>query len=143
MVAEGYNGFHVCFSKFAGEIFDCDCNVQLSTAIQLFNSDSLFQLPQCNRYFQHSTAIPTFNRDSVFQRSTVIPTFNCNSVFQRSTVIATFNCDFNFQVRFAFSMSGFSCDRSTLLIVVLIDKIINKFIRLITELQPRLCHLER
>ena len=27
-VAEGYNEFHACFSKFAGEIFDCDCNVQ-------------------------------------------------------------------------------------------------------------------
>ena len=124
MVAEGYNGFHARFSKFAGEIFDCDCNVQLSTAIQLFNSDSLFQLPQRNHYFQHSTAIPTFNRDSVFQCSTAIPTFNHDSVFQRSTVIATFNCDSNFQVRFAFSMSGFSCDHSILLIVLLINTII-------------------
>ena len=87
-VAEGYNGFHACFSKFTGEIFDSDFNVQLSTAIQLFNSDSLFQLPQPSRYFQCSTVIETFNRDSDFQCSTVIPTFNRDSVFQRPTAIA-------------------------------------------------------
>ena len=79
MVAEGYNGFQPRFSKFSGEIFDCNCNVQLSTMIQLFNTDSLFQLPLRNCYFQRSTAIPTFNRDSAFQRSTAVPTFNCDA----------------------------------------------------------------
>ena len=127
----GYNGFHVRFLKFTGEIFDCDCNTQLSTAIQLFiisasttqslfsalNRDSVFQrsaaIPTFNRdsVFQRSAAIPTFNRDSVFQRSAAIPTFNRDSVFQRSTAIATFNCDcnstaiqlFNAQVRLQLS----------------------------------------
>ena len=91
-VAEGYNGFQPHFSN-AGEIFDCDCNVQLSTAIQLFNTDSLFQLPQRN---QRSTAIETFNRDSDFQRSTAIATFNRDSVFQGSTAIPTFKCGLHF-----------------------------------------------
>ena len=95
-VAEGYNGFQPHFSKFAGEIFDCDCNVQLSTAIQLFNTDSLFQLPQRNRYFQRSTAIETFNHDSDFnaqlrfQLSTTIQSFNAQLRSQLSTVIQFF-----------------------------------------------------
>ena len=151
MVAEGYNGFHARFSKFVGEIFDCNCNVQLSTAIQLFNSDSLFQLPQPSRYFQNWVAVESWNCSWMlesqlsveklncgwklesqlsvetlncnsnfqlrFQLSTAIPTFSRDSTFQRSRAIATFNCNSNFQPRFdfrvnAFSMSGFSCDRS-------------------------------
>ena len=105
MVVEGYNGFHARFSKFTGEIFGCDCNVQLSTAIQLFNSDSVFQ---------RSTAIATFNRDSVFQRSTAIATFNRDSTFnaqlrlQLPTAIPTFNRDSNFQPRFRLS-TAISC----------------------------------
>ena len=62
-VAEEYNGFRVRFSKFTGEIFDCNCNIQLSTVIKLFNSNSLFQLLTCNRYFQRPTTIATFNCD--------------------------------------------------------------------------------
>ena len=81
-VAEGYNGFHARFSKCTGEISDCDCNVQLSTAIQLFNSDSSFWLPTRNHCFQRLTTISTFNHDSVFQHSTVIPTFSHDSIFQ-------------------------------------------------------------
>ena len=88
-VAEGYNGFHARFSKFTGKIFYCDCNVPLSTAIQLF----VISAPQRNRYFQRSTAVPTFNRDSVFQRSAAIPSAFC---------ISTSSC---------------SCDRSILLMV--------------------------
>ena len=110
-VAKGYNGFHMRFSKFTGEIFDCDCNVQLST----FNHDSLFQLPTRNRYFQRPTTISTFNwRFSLstlncgsncqlrLKFSTVIAIFNCDCNIQLwlqcSTVIATFNGDFNFQL---------------------------------------------
>ena len=65
-VAEGYNGFHARFSKCTGEISDCDCNVQLSTAIQLFNSGSSFWLPTRNYSFQRLTAIPTFSHDSMY-----------------------------------------------------------------------------
>ena len=101
-VAEGYNGFHARFSKCTGEISDCDCNVQLSTAIQLFNSDSSFWLPTRNHCFQRLT-ISTFNRDSGFQHSTAIPTFSRNSVFQRSTAIPTFSHHSNFQPRFQLS----------------------------------------
>ena len=97
MAAEGYNGIHVRFSKSTGEIFDSDCNVQLSTTIQLFNSDSLFQFPQRNRYFQRSTVIATFNWDSTsalqlstaIQRSTVIPTFKCGLHSQLLAVAVT------------------------------------------------------
>ena len=100
MVAEGYNGFHMPFSKFTGEIFDCNCNVQLSTAIQLFNSDSLSQLTTRNWYFQRSTAIAAFNRNSVFQRSTQ-PRFNfstlkCDCNFQPRLDFSTLNCSSNF-----------------------------------------------
>ena len=102
-VAEGYNGFHARFSKCTGEISDCDCNIQLSTAIQLFNSDSSFWLPTRNCRFQRLTTISTFNRDSVFQCSTAIAIFNRDSVFQRSTAIPTFSHDSNFQLRFQFS----------------------------------------
>ena len=87
MVAEGYTGFHARFLKFTGEVFDCDCNVQLSTAIHYFG-------------FQHAiivTTISTFNHDSVFQCSTATETFNRNSTFQHSTVIPTFTRDFNYQ----------------------------------------------
>ena len=130
MVAEGCNGFHARFSKSTWEIFNSDCNVQLSTAIQLFNSNSLFQLPQPSRYFQRSTAIETFNHDRRifnaqlrFKLSTVITTMiqliNAQVRLQLSTAIRLFNAqlDSNFQVRFAFSTSGFSCDRDVLLMV--------------------------
>ena len=90
MVANKYNGFWVCFSKFTGHIFDCDCNTQLSIAIQVINSDSLFQLPTCNHHFQLPTMIATFNH---------------NSVFQRLTAIAALNCNYNSQPRFVFSAS--------------------------------------
>ena len=76
-------GLTLPFRKFAGEIFDCDCNIQLSTAIQLFNSDSLFQLPQNNHYFQHSTAIETSTAPIQF--------FNAQVQLQLSTAIATLN----------------------------------------------------
>ena len=66
-IAEGYNGFHARFSKFTGKIFDCDCNVQLSTAIQFFNAQLRFQL---------STAIQFFNAQVRFRLSTTIQFFN-------------------------------------------------------------------
>ena len=114
-VAEGYNGFHVRFLKFTGEIFDCDCNVQLSTAIQLFiisasTTQSLFSALNCDSVFQRSAAIATFNRDSVFQRSAAIATFNRDSVFQRSAAIPTFNRDCNSQPRFNFSTLKCDCN---------------------------------
>ena len=98
----GGRGFHVRFLKFTGVIFDCDCNVQLSTAIQLFiisasTTQSLISALNCDSVFQRSAAIPTFNRDSVFQRSAAIATFNRDSVFQRSAAIPTFNRDSVFQ----------------------------------------------
>ena len=108
-VAEEYNGFRACFSKFTGENFDCDCNAQLSTMIHLFNSDLFFN-------FQHAIAI--FNVQLRFQLSTAIQFFNFHatlnrdSTFQRSTAIATFrtmiwffNFHSNFQPRLAFSAS--------------------------------------
>ena len=36
-VAEGYNGFHARFSKFAGEIFDCNCNSAYSVVLIYFS----------------------------------------------------------------------------------------------------------
>ena len=105
-VAEEYNGFRACFSKFTGENFDCDCNAQLSTTIQLFNSDLFFN-------FQHAIAI--FNVQLRFQLSTAIQfcnsqprfdfsTLNCDCnfpnydlVFQLSTSIPTFNHDLHFR----------------------------------------------
>ena len=120
-VAEGYNGFHARFSKFTGKIFNCDCDVQLSTAIQLFvisasTTQSLFSTLNCGSNFQprfsfqRSAAIPTFNRDSVFQRSSAIPTFNHDSVFQLSSANVTFNCDWNSQPRFNFSTLKCDCN---------------------------------
>ena len=106
-VAEEYNGFRACFSKFTGENFDCDCNAQLSTMIHLFNSDLFFNFQHAiaifnvQLRFQLSTAIQffnshaTLNRDSTFQRSTAIA--NYDLVFQLSTLITTFNHDLHFQ----------------------------------------------
>ena len=81
-VAEEYNGLQARCSKLPRENFNCDYNVQLSTAIQLFNSDSLFLLPKLNCHSQCSTVILTFNRDSTFHRSTMIATSNRDSTFQ-------------------------------------------------------------
>ena len=87
------------------------------TVIQLFNSNSLFQLLTCSRCFQHPTVttISTFNRQFRFSmlnctcnsqpwfdfstliQATAIATFNHSSTFQRLTAIATFNRDLVFQ----------------------------------------------
>ena len=113
-VVEGYNGFHARFSKLPRENFNCDYNVQLSTAIQFFNCDSTFQqrfvISASKNSIAIFTASSTFNRNSVFQLSTAILTFNRDSTLQHSTAIATFNrdsfhfstlsCDSNFQPRF-------------------------------------------
>ena len=122
-VAEGYNEFHMRFSEFTEEIFDCDCNVQLSTMIRYFS----FQTR--NRYFQRPTTFLTFNwrfslstlnGDSNCQLwlkfSTVIAIFNCDCNVQlrsqRSTAIAIFNCNYNVQLRLQrlTAVSTFNCD---------------------------------
>jgi len=113
-VAEGYVGFQLRFSKVSGEIFDCDCNVQLSTAIQLFNTDSFFQLPQrviCNaqQRLQLSIAIQLFNAQLQFQLSTMIQFFNAQLRFQLSTAIQFFNA----QVRLKYSTAIATLNRDS------------------------------
>ena len=107
-------GFTCAFWNLQGKFSTaCDCNVQLSTAIQLFiisasTTQSLFSALNRDSVFQRSAAIPTFNRDSVFQRSSAIATFNCDCNSQARFNFSTLKCDCNFQPRFDFST--LNCD---------------------------------
>ena len=120
-MAVGYNGFHTRLSKVTGEIFDCDYNVQLSTAIRYFgfqqqspfspsNYDFNFQ-PRfsfstlncdCNFQprFQLSTTIRLFNAQLRFQLSTAIQVFNAQLRLQLPTAIPIFNRDSNLGLHF-------------------------------------------
>ena len=120
-VAEGYNGFHARFSKFTGKIFGCDCNFQLSTAIQLFvisasTTQSLFSTLNCGSNFQPQFSFSTLSCDSNaqlrFQLSTAIQFFNAQVRLQLSTAIqfSTLKCDSNFQPRFSFSTLKCDCN---------------------------------
>ena len=85
-VAEGYNGFHARFSKFAGKIF------RLRLHRSTFNRDSTF------RYFSFHNAIVIFNAQLRFQLSTAIQSFNAQLRFQLSTAIQSFNAKLRFQL---------------------------------------------
>ena len=103
-VAEGYNGFHARFSKFTGKIFDCDCNVQLSTAIQLFvisasTTQSLFSTLNCGSNFQPRFSFSTLKCDSNFQPRFSFSTLKCDSNFQPRFSFSTLKCECNFQLR--------------------------------------------
>ena len=115
-VAEGYNGSHARFSKFTGEIFDSDCNVQLqprfnfSTAIRCFSFHNRVDIFNTQLRLKLSTAIvrfSTLNCDSNFQLRFSFSTLNFDSNFhprfQLPTVILTSNRDSNFQPRFQLS----------------------------------------
>ena len=101
-------GFHARFSKFTGKIFDCDCNVQLSTAIQLFvisasTTQSLFSTLNCGSNFQPRFSFSTLSCDSKFQPRSRFSTLSCDSNFHPRSRFSTLSCDSNFQPRFSFS----------------------------------------
>ena len=112
-------GFTRAFRNLQGEFFDCDCNVQLSTAIQLFvisasTTQSLFSTLNCGSNFQPRFSFSTLSCDSNFQPRFSFSTLKCDCNFQLrlqlSSAIQLFNaqCDCNFQPRFDFSTHN--CD---------------------------------
>ena len=107
-VAEGYNGFHARFSKFTAKIFDCDYNIQLSTAIQLFvisasTTQSLFSTLNCGCNFQPRFSFSTLSCDSNFQPRFSFSTLKCDSNFQPRFSFSTLKCECNFQLRLELS----------------------------------------
>ena len=81
----GIMGFTRSFRNLQGKFFDYDCNVQLSTAIQLF-------------------VISASTTQSLFS------TLNCGSNFQPRSRFSTLSCDSNFQPRFSFSTLKWDCN---------------------------------
>ena len=101
-------GFTRAFRNLQGKFFDYDCNVQLSTAIQLFvisasTTQSLFSTLNCGSNFQPRFSFSTLSCDSNFQPRSRFSTLSCDSNFQPRFSFSTLKCDCNFQLRLQLS----------------------------------------
>ena len=111
----GIMGFRRAFRNLQGKIFDYDCNVQLSTTIQLFvisasTTQSLFSTLNCGSNFQPRFSFSTLSCDSNFQPRSRFSTLSCDSNFQPRSRFSTLSCDSNFQPRFSFSTLKCDCN---------------------------------
>ena len=106
----GIMGFTRAFRNLQGKFFDYDCNVQLSTAIQLFvisasTTQSLFSTLNCGSNFQPRFSFSTLSCDSNFQPRFSFSTLKCDCNFQLRLQLSSAIQLFNAQVRLQLSES--------------------------------------